>query len=250
FVYSTNKISHSSRGLVHEVIPFMDLLTEHVDEFIADEMLHLAVRGAAKRGRAILDKYYTLTDTTIVYRITMMLHPRYKTQYFKDQSWPEDWITEVWAIIEKEWTSNYKPKDAPAPADIPAVPAPSASQPGPGRCSAAASAASAAGCVNALKKYLEEPPAETVTDPLKYWDLVLKSSSEFSGEHALARMVINFLSAPATSTDTERAFSRGRLTVSRLRHSLADKSVRVNTVLSSWARIADLLPEADLVEVI
>ncbi|EIW62759.1 uncharacterized protein TRAVEDRAFT_97139, partial [Trametes versicolor FP-101664 SS1] len=54
----------------------------------------------------------------------------------------------------------------------------------------------------------------------------------------------------ATSTDTERAFSRGRLTVSRLRHSLADESVRANTVLGSWARIADLLPEADLVEVI
>ncbi|KAL1945891.1 hypothetical protein VTO73DRAFT_1893 [Trametes versicolor] len=264
FVYLTNEISHSSRGLVHEVIPFMDLLTEHVDEFIADETLHPAVRGAAKRGRAILDKYYTLTDTTIVYRIAMMLHPRYKTQYFKDQSWPEDWITEARAIIEKEWTSNYKPKDAPAPADIPAVPAPSASRPGPGRRSAAASAASAstrkrfaaiggaakAGCVDTLKKYLEEPPAETVTDPLKYWDLVLKSSSESSGEHALARMAIDFLSAPATSTDAERAFSRGRLTVSRLRHSLADESVRANTVLGSWARIADLLPEADLVEVI
>lgn len=45
-------------------------------------------------------------------------------------------------------------------------------------------------------------------------------------------------------------FSCGRLTVSRLRHSLADESVRANTVVGSWARIADLLPEADLVEVI
>lgn len=71
FVYLTNEISHSSRGLVHEVIPFMDLLTEHVNEFIANETLHPAVRGAAKRGRAILDKYYTLTDTTIVYRTAM-----------------------------------------------------------------------------------------------------------------------------------------------------------------------------------
>lgn len=50
--------------------------------------------------------------------------------------------------------------------------------------------------------------------------------------------------------DAERAFSRGRLTISHLRHSLADESVHTNTVLGSWARIADLLPEADLVEVI
>ncbi|OJT13582.1 hypothetical protein TRAPUB_9870 [Trametes pubescens] len=261
FVYSTNEISHSSRGLVHEVIPFMDLLTEHVDEFIADETLHPAVRGAAKRGRAILDKYYTLTDTTTVYRIAMMLHPRYKTQYFKDQSWPDEWITEAREIIEEEWTSNYKPKeDAPAAAEIPIAPVP-ASRSGPGRRSAAASAntrkrfaaigsAAKGGRADALKIYLEEPPSDTVSDPLKYWDLVLKSTPESSGQHALAQMAIDFLSAPATSTDAERAFSRGRLTVSRLRHSLADESVRANTVLGSWARIADLLPEADLIEVV
>ncbi|EIW62760.1 uncharacterized protein TRAVEDRAFT_113456, partial [Trametes versicolor FP-101664 SS1] len=119
------------------------------------------------------------------------LHPRYKTQYFKDQSWPEDWITEARAIIEKEWTSNYKPKDAPAPADIPASTR---------KRFAAIGGAAKAGCVDTLKKYLEEPPAETVTDPLKYWDLVLKSSSESSGEHALARMAIDFLSAPGMSS--------------------------------------------------
>ncbi|KAI0718452.1 hypothetical protein C8T65DRAFT_570740, partial [Cerioporus squamosus] len=50
----------------------------------------------------------------------------------------------------------------------------------------------------------------------------------------------------ATSTDAERAFSRGRLNVSRLRHSLADASVRATTVLGSWARLPGLISEADL----
>ena len=52
----------------------------------------------------------------------------------------------------------------------------------------------------------------------------------------------------ATSTDAERAFSRGRLTVSRLRHSLSDASVRANTVLGSWARIDDLVPEKETID--
>ena len=47
----------------------------------------------------------------------------------------------------------------------------------------------------------------------------------------------------ATSTESERAFSRGRITVSRLRHSLSDESVRASTVLGSWARIPGLVPE-------
>ncbi|KAI0713058.1 hypothetical protein C8T65DRAFT_574275, partial [Cerioporus squamosus] len=52
----------------------------------------------------------------------------------------------------------------------------------------------------------------------------------------------------ATSVDAEHAFSRGRLTVSRLRRSLADESVRANTVLGSWARIDDLIPEKELID--
>ncbi|RPD53479.1 hypothetical protein L226DRAFT_466841, partial [Lentinus tigrinus ALCF2SS1-7] len=71
FSFATNQISSSSRALVHEVIPYMDLLTEHVDRFAADDSLAPSVRAAAKRGRVILDKYYQLTDETFIYRVAM-----------------------------------------------------------------------------------------------------------------------------------------------------------------------------------
>ena len=54
----------------------------------------------------------------------------------------------------------------------------------------------------------------------------------------------------ATSVDAERAFSRGRLTVSRLRHSLSEQSVRASTVLGSWARIPGLVPEQEMIDMI
>ena len=54
----------------------------------------------------------------------------------------------------------------------------------------------------------------------------------------------------ATSVEAERAFSRGRLTVSRLRHSLSDASVRASTLLGSWASIPALVPETDVVNLI
>ena len=49
----------------------MDVLTRHVDEFRRDETLSPMVRNAAKRGRKILDKYYSRTDETIIFRIAM-----------------------------------------------------------------------------------------------------------------------------------------------------------------------------------
>lgn len=74
FLFATKEISMSSRALVHQVIPYIDVLTRHVDSFKANDTLHPAVRATAQRGRVILDKYYSLTDDSIVYRITMSKH--------------------------------------------------------------------------------------------------------------------------------------------------------------------------------
>ncbi len=59
-------------------------------------------------------------------------------------------------------------------------------------------------------------------------------------------MATDFLSAPASSTDVERAFSRGGLTVSKRRHSLNDDSTRAATILSSWAQVGGLIPEGEI----
>lgn len=51
----------------------------------------------------------------------------------------------------------------------------------------------------------------------------------------------------AASTGVERSFSRGRLNVSRLRHSLSDETTRSATVLGSWATIPGLVPREELI---
>ncbi len=71
FAFATRQISSSSRALLHEVIPYFDLLTQHVDKFSQDASLLPSVRAAAKRGRAILDIYYQKTDENILNRGAM-----------------------------------------------------------------------------------------------------------------------------------------------------------------------------------
>lgn len=63
--------------------------------------------------------------------------------------------------------------------------------------------------------------------------------------HSSFKLVLTLYTL-AASTDVERAFSRGHLTVSQLRHSLGEDSVRAGTVVGSWARIPDLLDEDHL----
>ena len=115
--------------------------------------------------------------------------------------------------------------------------------------------------MDALEEYLTSPTIRLGgnMDVITYW-----ANAKVSG-HPLAQMALDFLSVPgslpsmlrrcmvpdsitlATSTDVERAFSRGGLTVSKLRHSLGDETTRSASVLGAWAEVPDLIPFSDLV---
>jgi hypothetical protein len=121
------QMSQSKTPLLHHVIPVFDIITRALDDHSSDLTLSPAVRMAAFRGRTMLDKYYGLTDDSIVYRVAMcksnisiccheahvnklVLHPRYKSSYFHKAGWPREWITTAENILRAEWNTNYKPK--------------------------------------------------------------------------------------------------------------------------------------------
>jgi hypothetical protein len=53
----------------------------------------------------------------------------------------------------------------------------------------------------------------------------------------------------ATSTDVEWAFSRGGLTVSKMRHSLSDESTQAASVVGSWCDFPGAVPHKDIMRV-
>jgi len=81
-------------------------------------------------------------------------------------------------------------------------------------------------------------------DPIKHWVGILVSRPE----SRLARMAIDYLSAPASSVEVERAFSRGALTVTHRRHALSDASTRNSIVLGGWLKDTSLVPKDELIE--
>ena len=64
-------MSQSKMPLLHNVIPVIDIITWALDDYSRDTALPLAMRMATLRGCTMLDKYYGLTDESIVYRIAM-----------------------------------------------------------------------------------------------------------------------------------------------------------------------------------
>ncbi|RPD52700.1 hypothetical protein L226DRAFT_474024 [Lentinus tigrinus ALCF2SS1-7] len=110
----------------------------------------------------------------------IVLHPRYKSAYFKRQKWPQSWIDTAISLLREEW-QWYKPAPKPTAA--------SGGASGEVRCSSLYHEHSSSG-IDALEEYLISPPLPSVTNPILHWH-------SLDGEHnPLARMALDILSTP------------------------------------------------------
>jgi hypothetical protein len=80
-------------------------------------------------------------------------------------------------------------------------------------------------------------------DAVEYWSAIWpRDSKTITPRQALARMALDFLAAPAASTDVERLFSKSGLIVSKKRHNLTPNHIRESTVLGNWLTVPGLVP--------
>jgi hypothetical protein len=232
FLFATKEISKSSTPLIHEVIPIFDVITSALDEFIDNIELEPIVRHAALRGMLMLNKYYALTDDSIVYRIAMstvfsflllsdllltveilVLHPRYKMTYFTKAGWERDWITTAEHLAKTEWAANYN--------IVAATSEPQSGITEAGESSNVCANSRQIRClvlrlfkrfsaarkyfdvlkdksapIDALEEWISSPIITTSLDPIAYW-----TSMDVAG-HKLARMALDYLSIPGTLLST------------------------------------------------
>jgi len=209
-----------------------------------------------------------------------VLHPRYKGTYFIKAKWDIEWIDTANEMLRKEWEEVYKPTIDPSFLKSAAEAAPKDPV-----CISSAFGI----CVNVLfyedyddlfaeidsfgkntsedvlDAYLNAPP-DADTDPIKFWVSRLdKPGEKVSPRGALARMGLDFLTAPgkpfiylvhfiysltytiATSTDVERLFSHGGTQVTKRRHNLSFETLRCLMILRSWFE-AGLVPIDEVLE--
>ncbi|KAG2112004.1 uncharacterized protein F5147DRAFT_572773, partial [Suillus discolor] len=90
--------SHSTPNLAI-VIPVMDLIDETLTTCSMNQQLLPSIRVAAGLAKKTLNCHYELTDSSEVYRIAMVLHPRHKLAYFKRVKWEQQWINTAETLV-------------------------------------------------------------------------------------------------------------------------------------------------------
>jgi hypothetical protein len=169
---------------VAAVIPAIDRLTDSLNN-TNDRAYHPSIIAAMKLARKKMDRYYSLTDTSSTYRIAMILHPGMKTEYFKQQEWPDAWIATAEALVRDEYTSVYKKQ--PNVADMP--PGNPAAQANSFASFSNLSIKQPTGANSELDDYLRQP-IENVPEPLKWW---MNHAHIYP---TLAPMALDYLSIP------------------------------------------------------
>ncbi|KAF5320196.1 hypothetical protein D9758_018609 [Tetrapyrgos nigripes] len=217
FLSKTKEYSQSSVALLHNVILDMDSFREALSDVQDDAAKHPAVRYSMVKGIAVLDKYYSLTDDSELYRAVMIMHPKYKAQYFRDKGWEEDWIKTAIQTACQIWQDRYRP-----------VTSPDTSQSKPkyiflstrsllqNALHAKHFAQGANPIDDAFEKYIKTATQDDIDDPLVYWELQRKNNPH------LAQMGLDYCSVP------------GSAMVSRFHHALSDSSLHSGVVVCSW----------------
>ncbi|THU80428.1 hypothetical protein K435DRAFT_695700 [Dendrothele bispora CBS 962.96] len=119
FKIATARVSASSRPLLHTVIPLIDTLTDGLLQICKDWSKSSLTRAAAAKSIALLNKYYSKTDDSLMYRVAMVMHPLYRLKYFRDANWEQDWIKTAEdttrKFFEEHYLCNVEVDLAPAP---------------------------------------------------------------------------------------------------------------------------------------
>ncbi|KAF8164056.1 ribonuclease H-like domain-containing protein [Mycena galopus ATCC 62051] len=248
FIVATEKVSQAEVALVFEVIPLIDKFTSMFGQMIDNTSLHIAIRHAANTGLAALNKYYSFTDDSEIYRIGMILHPRYKTFYFLTVGWEQTWIDEALRLLRLAWTSHYKPQPARTNPTTLTVPNTSQTQTSSRRSKISFNVTidygqAASSAPDALEAWLTSPALPLENDPIGYHSRQREAAKtgQSPEAEAFAQMCLDYLSAPATSVDAERLFSFSGGTIMKLRNQLSEKSAHSAVMVGQWASDPDLI---------
>lgn len=172
---------------------------------------------AAIAAKEKLEEYYCMTSEH--YTVATVLDPRYKTWYYRKDS-------SAGAVPVQQIEDSVRTLLAPYLASSATPTALILAEELPDESFAGIPVGET--MTDELLVYLSECAAYPTCDPLAWWGTV---GSRFP---ALQRAARDYLAIPATSAPSERAFSKGRQTISEFRHRLDPSMIEALELLQSW----------------
>jgi len=92
---------------VATVIPVMDWIMSNL-HYQMGKVYHPSLAVAMILAHKEMDHYYSFTNTSTIYHITMVLHPGMKLEYFCNQKWTGKWIEEAECLVQEEYVVKYE----------------------------------------------------------------------------------------------------------------------------------------------
>ncbi|KAJ6619855.1 hypothetical protein B0H10DRAFT_1792778 [Mycena sp. CBHHK59/15] len=104
----TQLFSRAEVPLIYEVIPMLESLEDQLANMRDNITLPNVIRIAAIAGLMVVGKYYALTDDTEVYRISIIMCPDKKMQWFEaNTAWRSEDRDEAERVVRRRWTETY-----------------------------------------------------------------------------------------------------------------------------------------------
>ncbi|KAK2470914.1 hypothetical protein H9L39_17145 [Fusarium oxysporum f. sp. albedinis] len=226
--------NEGNRNSICDVLPTMDYLLHHIETSREiTEVPHLATM--METAWAKLADYYEATEDSPVYSAATVLNPSLKWAYM-EKTWEDknEWIEKAKARVEQLWSKTYKPT-TPSPILRQSVaPEPTAIRPNGYKIWMKEQKATILNMDDDEYEAYCREPVMMISDPLKWW-LELAQRRRFPN---LSLMAIDILSIPPMSAETERLFSKARLTVTDQRGSMNIETLNLLECLRSWDRSA------------
>lgn len=231
-----------SHGAIWETLKSMDYMFSHLkqsaDAIAADPVQYpqsYAIRVDA--GFLKLRKYYKLTDETAIYRAAMVLHPKYKFDYF-EENWQDQKrsITECRTAVRKlyqRYEDNWQDAEDQAD-DIIESTQESLSEDefeAFGTVSGNSNRRKRRKIDDQLDQYTDSGVSEKdkkVKDPLQWW---ITKGSKWP---ILQQMAFDIFSIPAMSAECERVFSQAKRFVTDERNRVSNATVEADQCLKNW----------------
>ncbi|KAK4700150.1 hypothetical protein P7C70_g6101, partial [Phenoliferia sp. Uapishka_3] len=103
----TLEVSKKAMPVIADVLLWIDAIQGHFDDILGDDESVPALHNAVLRGNKLLNKYYSLSDQCIWYRIAILLHPSLGVAYLVKAGWEPSWIEEAIRVAEAHFKKHY-----------------------------------------------------------------------------------------------------------------------------------------------
>ncbi|EUC66606.1 HAT family dimerization protein, partial [Rhizoctonia solani AG-3 Rhs1AP] len=234
FKEATKMFSQSEVPLVHEVVPMFVRIRRKLERIRDDQSLGLEpiIRVAAHSSLLVIDKYMNMFEESEVYWIALVMCPNYKLQWLRDNGFSEGDIAAVRDLVTNRFNQTFVSDTGEAA--LPRMSEPEGESDDEWELGVF-SGEETTRAFDSIEDYLQTEPVSSLTikasgGPLKHW----YSQIEPTARPRLAKFAMDYLTAPASSVDAERAFSCGRLTINHLQHQMSPDTFCAKMALRSW----------------